>query len=331
MISNSGSDERSKYKGGKAGDQTGTEWRIIPWYNRPWNVVLRHPDEKVRKEIALLARAAANNDKIGYDQNERYTYWQQLSKSNYDPAKIKTACEADCSAGVLANCKAVGYRLNIATLKKIDQNGYTGSMKKILKAAGFKVLTDKKYLSSDAYLLEGDILLCEGHHTCTNLTNGKYSGAKEETTTSTNSMTNITAGQTWLNSCYGALINSATGKKVVVDGKFDSHDRWAALAVWKNTVNEKVLLNKNKLDVKNTSFGPRCKTLASKTVLKKGAKGSTYVYILQFLLAAKGFYKGSMDASFGSQTDTAVRDFQKSKKLEIDGICGPNTWYALFN
>lgn len=44
MISNCGHDERGKYSGGKAGDQTGTEWQVINWYNRPWKCVLRHPD-----------------------------------------------------------------------------------------------------------------------------------------------------------------------------------------------------------------------------------------------------------------------------------------------
>lgn len=29
MISNCGHDENNRYSGGKAGDQTGTEWRVI--------------------------------------------------------------------------------------------------------------------------------------------------------------------------------------------------------------------------------------------------------------------------------------------------------------
>lgn len=48
MISNCGHDENNKYKGGKAGDQTGGEWALINWYNRPWKCVLRHPDTKPR-------------------------------------------------------------------------------------------------------------------------------------------------------------------------------------------------------------------------------------------------------------------------------------------
>ena len=40
-ISNSGKDENGAYTGGKAGDQSGHEWELKPWYNRPWTVVLR--------------------------------------------------------------------------------------------------------------------------------------------------------------------------------------------------------------------------------------------------------------------------------------------------
>lgn len=172
MISNSGHDEHGKYSGGVAGDQTGGEWSIIPWYNRPWNVILRYPDQKVREEIALLAEHAAKNDLIGYDQGQRTTFWQRLKESGYDPAQIKVACEADCSAGVLAIVKAVGCRLGVSKLKSIDQNGYTGNEKAILKSAGFKDLTSKKYTASEEYLLRGDILLYEGHHTAINLTDG---------------------------------------------------------------------------------------------------------------------------------------------------------------
>ena len=47
MISNCGHDENGRYSGGKAGDQTGTEWQVINWYSRPWKCVLRHPDAVV--------------------------------------------------------------------------------------------------------------------------------------------------------------------------------------------------------------------------------------------------------------------------------------------
>lgn len=172
MISNCGHDENGRYSGGKAGDQTGTEWQIIPWYNRPWNVVLRFENQQVAQMIADIARAAAKNNLIGYDQNQRTTYWQHLKASNYDPAQITIACEADCSSGVAANVKATGYRLGIQALKNVSIDAYTGNLRAVLKRAGAIVLTASKYLTSDKYLLPGDIMLYEGHHTATNLDMG---------------------------------------------------------------------------------------------------------------------------------------------------------------
>lgn len=172
MISNCGHDERGKYSGGAAGDQTGTEWAVIKWYNRPWKCVLRHPDKKVQCMVAQMAEAAANNNLVGYDQSQRYTFWEQLKASNYDPAKITVPCEADCSSGMAAVVKAAGYRLGIQKLKDVSIYCYTGNLRAALKAAGFEVLTDSKYLISDAHLLEGDILLNDSCHTATNLTAG---------------------------------------------------------------------------------------------------------------------------------------------------------------
>lgn len=176
MIANSGHDENGRYTGGKAGDQTGTEWYVRSWYDYPyggWGCILRHPDKKVRKMIAKLAKAAANNDKIGYDQGQRETFWLQLKTVNYDPAKITKKCEADCSSGVAAIVKAAGYKLNIVKVATVPATMWTGSMKSYLKEAGFQVKTASYYRNSEDYLLEGDILLNEKNHTCINLTNGK--------------------------------------------------------------------------------------------------------------------------------------------------------------
>ena len=174
-ISNSGSDEHGNYKGGAAGDNTGKEWQIRSWYNRPWNCVLRHPDPEVRACLADLATKAANNNKIGYDQYQRETYWKELQKVSYDPSKITVACEADCSAGVIANIKAAGHLLGHKELQDITCT-YTGNMRSGLKAAGFACLTESKYLTGSSYLVAGDILLNDAHHTATAVTNGINSG-----------------------------------------------------------------------------------------------------------------------------------------------------------
>lgn len=334
MISNCGHDENRKYTGGRPGDQKGDEWAIIPWYSRPWTCVLRHRDPAVRKAIAKKARAAANNNKIGYCQGHRLTYWEHLKASDYDPSQITVACEADCSSGVAANIRAVGIDLKNEELQKIPVSCTTRNLKAQCDEHGFDVLTDKKYLTSPDYLLEGDILLCEGHHVATNLSTGsKAGGASEKDETETTSKpgklpdSNVKKGQKWLNSCYGATLENYLGEKLNVDGEYGEKSRAAAVCIWKDVCNRKY---NAKLDPSNKNFLDSCKKAAKKATIKKGASG-TFVYLAEFILSAKGFYFGAMDASFGSGLTASVKSFQKEKGLTADGVIGLNTWYKLFN
>ena len=173
-IANSGKDENGTYKNGKAGDQTGHEAELRKWYNRPWSVVLRWPNIQAALLDARMSCAMCLNDKVGYDQNQRKSYWAQLEKAGYDPSKITVACEEDCTAGVTANWKGVGYLLGIESLKALGTDTYSGNMKSRFVKAGFKALTAKKYLDSPDYLLPGDVLLYEHHHAAANVTYGKY-------------------------------------------------------------------------------------------------------------------------------------------------------------
>lgn len=177
-ISNCGHDERGRYAGGKAGDQNGTEYRIMNWYSRPWLCVLRFNDAKIAAMIADMAKKAAQNNLIGYDQgtagnsNDRYSFWRHLKASNYDPAQITVACESDCSASTAAIVKGAGYRLNNARLKAVSIYLTTRNMRAAMKIAGAKVLTDRKYLTSGDYLKAGDILLNDNHHVAIAVTTG---------------------------------------------------------------------------------------------------------------------------------------------------------------
>lgn len=258
-ISNSGSDEKGGIKGGAAGDQTGREWQLKAFYKRPWTVVLRYPDQSVALTIAKLSIAAALNNKIGYDQNQRGTYWTQLKKANYDPSKIITPCEEDCTAGVTANVKAAGYLHNIPALENISISTTSRNMRSRFVAAGFKALTDSKYLTSGNYLFPGDILLYENHHAAANVTCGK-----------------------------------------------------TVRGAWSGAVNP----------VQRYTLGDR--------TLKNGMCGDD-VKELQNALIRLGFSCGrwGADGDFGDATEEAVRDFQKSYGLTVDGIFGKASYDML--
>lgn len=62
-------------------------------------------------------------------------------------------------------------------------------------------------------------------------------------------------------------------------------------------------------------------------VLRRGSFGDE-VERLQRLLSEAGFAV-TIDADFGPATDLAVKQFQASKGLTVDGIVGRNTWEAL--
>ncbi len=66
-------------------------------------------------------------------------------------------------------------------------------------------------------------------------------------------------------------------------------------------------------------------------VLKKGSSGEQ-VKALQRMLYAMDYELGTknpIDGDFGSKTDAAVRAYQKTKGLTVDGIVGAKTWGSL--
>lgn len=62
--------------------------------------------------------------------------------------------------------------------------------------------------------------------------------------------------------------------------------------------------------------------------LEAGARGAV-VSELQRALADGGFEPGPVDGRFGPLTEGAVRAFQGSRGIEVDGIVGPQTWGEL--
>lgn len=62
----------------------------------------------------------------------------------------------------------------------------------------------------------------------------------------------------------------------------------------------------------------------------KPGNSGRHVKALQQALKLRGYYKGSIDSSYGKETAEAVKRFQKSRGLSQDGIAGNSTIKTLF-
>ena len=76
------------------------------------------------------------------------------------------------------------------------------------------------------------------------------------------------------------------------------------------------------------SSSPRNYQPAYAAVYQQGSSGNT-VKTIQRKLKNWGYYNGSIDGIFGSQTKKAVRYFQSKNGLTVDGIVGNKTLKAL--
>jgi peptidoglycan hydrolase-like protein with peptidoglycan-binding domain len=72
---------------------------------------------------------------------------------------------------------------------------------------------------------------------------------------------------------------------------------------------------------------PHHATQTSWPVIRQGARGER-VRVIQSLLNQRGL-RVAVDGAFGIATTNAVKTFQRSHHLTIDGHVGPNTWTRL--
>lgn len=158
-------------KNGAKGDSTKKEVCVRSWYDKGWDYMAIHPNATVRSKHAKAVENICANNNIGYGQNDRNTAYKEAKKVNFDILNIKTKCNIDCSS--LQNLAAVISKADKVTY---GSNGWTTStMRRALKSAGYIIITDKKYLSSEDYCVRGAIYVKEGVHTVCGLSNGsKY-------------------------------------------------------------------------------------------------------------------------------------------------------------
>jgi len=157
------------------GDNDKREVRIDTYYakndaGKPWAHVLRARDPALAERIAVNMITLAENNKIGYSQRRRMTWYNSAKSQGGNIAKAAGDC--DCSSGVSGGTQLAGG--------KVKANLATSNMLQGFQASGqFEILTDAKYISSADFLLRGDILLRQGH-TAVILDNGAKAARQDE-------------------------------------------------------------------------------------------------------------------------------------------------------
>ena len=143
-------DERGRAVGGRAGDQSGSELNCHTLAGTgAWTYILR-PPAKAKETMIKQAYAAAKNNHIGYDQNQRTTLFTQAKAKKWDIAKITVDCETDCSALIAVLCNCAGL--------SVSKDMYTGNQVAALTKVGF---TKMSYAESK--LKPGDVIWRKGH------------------------------------------------------------------------------------------------------------------------------------------------------------------------
>ena len=179
-------DENGKGRNGKAGDQTGKEVKVGPWYNFGQKFVIRYKDAKMAKKHAECLKKICKGNICGYDMNQRCSLYSSLKEVKFDIDKLKTKCETDCSAlqctmAILAGAKNIQMWASGSMLTGFDgKSGFKNN-------SDFIILTDKKYLTSGDYLLPGDISVAPGHHVIGSIKAGSKAKNEKRTKASSSS------------------------------------------------------------------------------------------------------------------------------------------------
>ena len=65
------------------------------------------------------------------------------------------------------------------------------------------------------------------------------------------------------------------------------------------------------------------------TLRRSENRGNAQIAAAQRILKLMGYYTMDIDSSFGPGMEQAVRNYQRDKGLEVDGVIGVNTWSKL--
>lgn len=159
-VSQASCDERGRYVGGQAGNQSGTELNTRGYYSSPSNPwrAYRAGTAASARAVAVAALAAVANMLIGYDQGERNTIRPLAIAAGFAMSAIERACECDCTSLAAVCAEAGGCPDSV--LFAGGNLMWTGDAHEKLTRAGMRYM-GKGLAESELRL--GDILVRDGH------------------------------------------------------------------------------------------------------------------------------------------------------------------------
>lgn len=282
----------------------------------------------------------ANDNTHGYDQGSRWSP------------------DYDCSSLVISAWQQAGVNLTCT---------YTGNMYANMVNKGFSDITSQVNLATGSGLARGDVLLNVSSHTAMYIGNGQICEATgNENGGITGGQTGDQTGREICINSYRNYPWNYVLRYVAEDGgsretqsgnitstNEDTYTVQAGDSLW--AIAEKVygsgayytkLMTLNGLTNSNIMVGqvlkiksntqsvsqPAQSTSSTNDLptLRKGNKGEP-VRALQALLILRGqkLTTYGTDGDFGSETEIALRAYQKLKGLTVDGICGSDDWKTL--
>ena len=207
----------------------------------------------------------------------------------------------DCSSAVITAYEQAGIKVKTAGAV------YTGNLREVFLKCGFEDVTNKVNLNTGEGMLRGDVLLYHisgtNGHTAMFVGQGKIAHAR---------------GQS-----YGSPVTGDQGTEIAVTTY--SRSKWQYVLRYKGSSTVTIAPAQIQKALGYTS--------AKMPEIETGSVGAA-VSILQALLDMFG-YTGTdsqpldIDGEFGTNTYSALRDYQEAAGITIDGICGMKTWEKL--